>query len=317
MTLIMGVDAGQGATRAVVLADDGSVAGRGEADGVPHLCTADGPAAAARAIVAAMQQATHRTRMPGTCVIGISGWTSDHAPRTELLDRIVSGAPSGCTYLTSDAVTAYFATRPGRRQVALAVGTGAVAIAADGRGTWSIADGVGHLLGDEGSGFWIGQRGLASAIAAADGRGGSDQLMRSAMTRYGTAAAIPEAVYGSPRPAVAVAAFAPDVVAAAIEGDAIADGILRAAGAALSRSVVAAANAVFGDATITVVVTGGMTAAENPLMSHLPQVLQQARPGTVMRQHNRQPIDGALSLAREPERLARWFPGLVMEAAAL
>jgi len=48
--------------------------------------------------------------------------------------------------------------------------------------------------------FWLGRRGLADALAAADGRGGSDALLALATRRFGDAAAIPECVYGDPSP---------------------------------------------------------------------------------------------------------------------
>ena len=109
---------------------------------------------------------------------------------------------------------------------------------------WARADGWGTLLGDDGGGYWIGRAGLASALRARDGRGGSAELLRpsrGAARRQTPAArrdetvlsdgpapgpgradgrgAIVAAVYDAPDPVAVVASFARDVADAARAGD--------------------------------------------------------------------------------------------------
>jgi glucosamine kinase len=313
MTTLVAVDAGQGGTRAMLLRPDGTVLAHGEAEGVRHLGLADGPSATASAVSSAIRAALGDHPAPMTAVIAISGWTQDAGRREELMARVAAAVPLTRQWLTSDAVAAFFAAPTAERQVSLAVGTGSVAIAADGSGSWAIVDGVGYLLGDAGSGFWVGQRGLANALAAADGRGGSDKLRERAAARFGATELLNQ-VYGHPHPASFVASFALDVVAAAGEGDADASAIIVEAGTLLARTADAAATRVFGDSEVTVALSGRMVTGPGPLIEALATALADRRPNARVLQHDRQPLEGAAFLARDPGRLRQWFPALFSQA---
>jgi N-acetylglucosamine kinase-like BadF-type ATPase len=312
----LAVDAGQGGTRARLLADDGRTLSHGEAGGVRHLGTVDGPASTAAVVMEAMRVALGEGPPPRTAVVAVSGWTHDPARRDELVTRIATALPDTDLWLTSDAVAAFFVVPPEACRVSLVVGTGSIAAAADGSGTWALVDGLGHLLGDDGSGFWVGRQGLASALAAADGRGGSETLLRLAVERYGEVATIPERAYGDPSPAACVAAFAPDVLAAAADGDRTAETVVAEGGALLARTADAAASRVFGDRAVTLLLTGGMVARPGPLVDALTRAIEQRRPGTRVMRATERPLDGAAFLAGDPSVLAGWFPGLFSHADA-
>jgi N-acetylglucosamine kinase-like BadF-type ATPase len=108
----------------------------------------------------------------------------------------------------------------------------------------AVADGLGWLLGDEGSGFWIGRRVVRAVLADLDGRGPSTALTPLLLARLG----IPSRPDGGDRepigevvrtlyaiPPVRLADHAG--LAFEVERDAVADGILDAAAAALARSL--------------------------------------------------------------------------------
>lgn len=306
----LAVDAGQGGTRAILLAADGAVLSQGEAGGVRHLGAEGGPASTAAVVIGAGRAAIADHPGPRTVVVAISGWTQDAARRDELKQHLVPALPDADLWLTSDAVAAFFASPPDGARVSLAVGTGSVAAAADGSGTWALVDGLGHLLGDDGSGFWVGQRGLASALAAADGRGGSDVLLSLAIQRFGDIATIPERVYGDPNPVACVAGFAVDVVAAAADGDPSAEAVIGEAGELLARTADAAASRVVGEGSVTVLVTGGLMGGPGPLLDALTGALERRRPGSRVARARQRPLDGAALLALRPGFLTSWFPGL-------
>ncbi|WP_458246186.1 N-acetylglucosamine kinase [Streptomyces sp. MAI_2237] len=81
----------------------------------------------------------------------------------------------------SSDIEAAFASAPGAPAdgLALVAGTGAVAMRIADRRCAFTVDGDGWLLGDDGSGFWIGREAVRAALRMADGRGGGTVLARA------------------------------------------------------------------------------------------------------------------------------------------
>src|SRR2546428_3692443 len=131
----------------------------------------------------------------------------------------------------ADVEAAWHATLGAERGVLVLAGTGSIALGRDARGRWARAGGLGPLLGDEGSAFWIGREWLR---ATADER---------ARRRFATA----------PQPVSTVAALAPRVVARARRGHRVAGRIVSAAQAHLA----AQASAVGGGPRLPPPVVGG------------------------------------------------------------
>jgi N-acetylglucosamine kinase-like BadF-type ATPase len=75
------------------------------------------------------------------------------------------------TLVVNDAFVALVAGAGDAPGVALIAGTGSIAYGRNGDGRAARAGGWGYLLGDEGSGFWIGRTALAAIVRQADGRG--------------------------------------------------------------------------------------------------------------------------------------------------
>src|SRR5579884_38638 len=149
-------------------------------------------------------------------------------------------------------------------------GPGGVGVggAGPGGGAWTFdsavacVDGWGHLLGDAGSGFWIGRRGLDAALRAHDGRsGGSPILARLVERDVGPLDHLPEmAARAGAGPVAAIASFSTQVAEAAAGGDEIARYIWLEAAAALADSAVACARRLNpnGAAPIAVSWAGGL-----------------------------------------------------------
>ncbi|MFI6435604.1 N-acetylglucosamine kinase [Streptomyces sp. NPDC050759] len=180
-SLVVGLDAGGTRTRAVLAdADDGRVLGEstggpGNAMTVPvpqltdHLAEAlarvvpEGARARVVAVTGGFAGATAAAEEdPGS--------SRARAALTEALGRL--GIPAGRVGVCSD-IEAAFAAAPGTPSdgLALVAGTGAVAIRITDRHAMTTVDGDGWLLGDEGSGFWIGRSAVRAALRMADGRG--------------------------------------------------------------------------------------------------------------------------------------------------
>ncbi|MEV6327598.1 BadF/BadG/BcrA/BcrD ATPase family protein [Streptomyces sp. NPDC051909] len=196
--------------------------------------------------------------------------------------------------LAADAVTAYAGALGQRPGAVVAGGTGLIAIGTDLSG-WRRADGWGHLLGDCGSGAWIGRAGLEAAMRAYDGRrGGSAALLARAEERFGPAAGLPAALYPrTDRPAV-LASFAPDVAAVAGTGDPVAGGILGEAG----RHIAEAAAAVVPDGSGgEVAFTGGLFRMGEALLGSLRAELGGLAPGVREVPAAGDPLAGAVTIA--------------------
>ncbi|MFF7468759.1 BadF/BadG/BcrA/BcrD ATPase family protein [Streptomyces sp. NPDC008092] len=291
---VVGIDAGGTRTRAVLAdARDGRVVGQG-GSGPGNALTVPGPelsAHLAEAVASAVPEAI-RGR-----VLAVAGGFAGAARAPEedrgrvraraglaaALARL--GITTAAVEVHSD-VEAAFAGAPGHPAggLALVAGTGAVAARIEGRVLVATSGGDGWLLGDDGGGFWIGREAARAALRAADGRGGPTVLTGTVGRALGIAAdALPPAGGGfwAParraayralllpavldRPPVRLADLAPLVPAAAAAGDVVARAILREAVGHLARTVAA----LLPRPGETLVVTGGLSAPDGPLLTPL------------------------------------------------
>ncbi|MER7108710.1 N-acetylglucosamine kinase [Streptomyces sp. NPDC000229] len=213
--------------------------------------------------------------------------------------------------LAADAVTAYAGALGQRPGAVVAAGTGLIALGTDLSG-WRRADGWGHLLGDCGSGAWIGRAGLEAAMRAHDGRrGGSAALLARAEAVFGPPATLPGQLYPrADRPAV-LASFAPEVARCGAAGDPVSVGILARAAGHIAEA--AAAVCPPGE-DLEVALTGGLFKMGDPLLLPLRAELAEHLPYARTVPAVGDPLDGALvvaaALAADTLRLPR-EPGML------
>jgi len=109
-----------------------------------------------------------------TVSAGLSGFSRAETDPHELR---ALGAAHGVTevFLAHDSVTSYLGALGDERGVVVAAGTGVVTLAV---GATAVAriDGWGNLIGDAGSGYWIGRAALDAGMRAYDGRGPATAL---------------------------------------------------------------------------------------------------------------------------------------------
>lgn len=204
--------------------------------------------------------------------------------------------------VTNDAHVAFIAGSPRRVGLALVCGTGSIAWGRNASGEIARAGGWGWRLGDEGSGFWIGERALRGVLRGRDGRGPATALEASMVEELGLAS--PEDVVrvlydseeGYRRDRVAL--FSRRVAEAARQGDALAERILEEA----AEELVLAAKTVvrrlrLSDAPYDVVLSGGTFRALPALEAIVAQRL--AAPGARIAPLADEPVTGAVTLALE------------------
>ena len=126
--------------------------------------------------------------------------------------------------------------------VVCAAGTGIVTLAVSDHGLARV-DGWGHSMGDFGSGFWIGKKGLEAAMRFFDGRAGETKLLERLVERFGEPSRAYIAVQSDEAWVSLVAGFAKDVLELAAV-DEIAAEILSEAASEITTSILTAASRV-------------------------------------------------------------------------
>jgi N-acetylglucosamine kinase-like BadF-type ATPase len=231
--LVVGIDAGGSKTRAFAVDRDGAVVGRGAGGGANLLSSPDPAGSIGAAVSEALAGAT-----PLAVVLSCSGGDrpADREKGRGILTQIVG--PSVRIEVTHDAIAALYAGNPLGCGVVLIAGTGSIAFGRNDEGDEQRAGGWGYLIGDEGSGYWLGLEGLRAAAHHTDGRGAATSITTHLLRDLGAETfmdVIPQ-LYGRPHPAPAVIAAVWAVGRAAAEADAIAVSIVQRGGHALARA---------------------------------------------------------------------------------
>ncbi|WP_431929434.1 N-acetylglucosamine kinase [Nonomuraea jabiensis] len=162
--LVLGVDAGGTASRAALFTVDGAPVGRGHAPGANPVTL--GMDQACAHVTAAVQEAA-AAFLPhvSAVVLGLAG---NPGACRELAARVLRPLlPQGLPVrVVGDTVTAFAAGTAAPSGTVLISGTGAIAAKITDHEQAATADGYGWLLGDEGSGFWLGHAAARTTIHA-------------------------------------------------------------------------------------------------------------------------------------------------------
>ncbi|MGV9251864.1 N-acetylglucosamine kinase [Streptomyces sp. NPDC003697] len=299
MSGFLAVDSGGSGLRVVVgTAGRGPLARRDSGEPVRTGARGIDPGHLMAQLVPILRALTEETgvRRPATAVVGAAGFaTLGDALRAELPGALAREFGVRTVALAADAVTAYAGALGARPGAVVAAGTGLIAIGTDLTG-WRRADGWGHLLGDCGSGAWIGRAGLEAALRAHDGRdGGSAALLACAVEEFGAMSALPGRLYPRSDRAAVLASFAPRVAACA-SGDPVAAGILRAAARHMAESAAAVCPPV-GEPRIAL--TGGLFTMGDPLLLALEEELARRLPHALRVPAQGDPLHGAVRIAAD------------------
>lgn len=176
MRLFLGLDGGGTGCRAVLTDADGTVLGRGEGGPANVMSDPDGAVAALRACAAAALGEYDPAQV--TAVLGLAGANTSNA--AEWLPPLL---PFGRVRVVQDAQTAAAGALGVEDGIVAAMGTGSVFIRQLGGEVVTIG-GWGPILGDEGSGNWLGRRFLAHVLRASDGLAAETPLTRATIARH-------------------------------------------------------------------------------------------------------------------------------------
>ena len=292
--LVVGGDLGGTSTRVLVAAADGTPVARAVAGGgnpVSHPKTA--AASLHQALTAALvglEPARVRT-----AVLGVAGGSALARPEVGEAFRLAE-ADAGLTCPVRYATDLEIAFAAGTAEpdgTVLIAGTGAVAGALENRRLVRTVDGHGWLLGDDGSGFWLGREAARATLRALDSGSPPGPLVSSVLRELGVAQDSPEPTGRrdldarrisvidtlNSRPPVRLAELAPLVTAAYTEHDPDARRIVAEAASLLLATVRRVRRP---EETTPVVLAGSVARADFPVGARLRELMAGRLSGEVL-----------------------------------
>lgn len=175
---------------------------------------------------------------PGIVTAGISGLTDRDADAGALL-RLLQGTGIHRATLAHDSTTSFLGALGDARGAVVAAGTGVVTLAV-GRDAVARVDGWGYLMGDAGSGYWIGREALDAVMRAYDGRGPGTALTATVEERWPDLSQAYIALQADGDRVQIIASFAEHVARLAAGGDAVSIEITERAAGQLALAVITA-----------------------------------------------------------------------------
>ena len=296
---VLGIDAG--GTKTVCQLADESGAIVGESRGPGANLQAAGELAVEKTLHTLMDEAMAgqpAARLGAICV-GMAG--VDRPGDADVVRGIMRRIGQHAQILiVNAALVALEAGAPGAPGVVIIAGTGSICYGRNEKGQAARAGGWGYVLGDEGSGYWIGRHALRAVVREADRRGPRTTLTPRALKHFGVDRPqdlIHEIYYGGMRPG-AIAALASQVQEAFVEGDAVAAGILEIG----VRELVSSAGSVVSrlhleQAPFTFVLSGGIFRAVPWMREQLAARLPRVAATATISHLAVEPAEGAVRLA--------------------
>jgi N-acetylglucosamine kinase-like BadF-type ATPase len=298
---LLGVDGGATKTLAAVLDLKDKVLHL--AHGGPSNQDAVGPGAAVEALLKTADEAIKRAGITedalAASVLAVAG-VDTHA-----VVRHVDAARGDSWIVVNDVVGAWATATGAGPGVAAISGTGSnvFGVGSDGR-PWQ-AGGWGHLLGDEGSGYWFGVESIKAALRDRDASGPETALSDAASAFFGAPSveALAAHVYSKPFTKGEIAAFAIETGKLAERGDAVALELYRRGATRLGEQIVAViretglGSAGQGSASFPVGLIGSAFKAGSVFVEPLERAVLEAAPHALLSVVAMAPVGGALLLA--------------------
>lgn len=232
---------------------------------------------------------------PRVLCAGVAG-TGREPERQALWQALVAVDVAEDVVVHADATIALddaFGEGPG---ILLIAGTGSVAFGRGPAGRVTRCGGWGPVIGDEGSGAWIGRRTLSVVTASSDGREPATALVGAVLTAAEVGEVTDLVGWAAQATPAQLATLAPAVASAAEAGDLRANALLTLAVEELAIHVRTIARELFGDerAAAPVALAGGLMDRGSTVRRRLEHRLRSAVPGAQIHPREVVPARGAV-----------------------
>lgn len=321
--VLLGIDGGQTSTKACLYDQAGGVCIVAEGPPIDHMLTLNGQIKSKQGIQQTLQALlakTKLTRQIAMAFVSISGVHKEHEDMikswiTECVhvDRIV---------VEGDVMANLAGATAGRNDgVLIIAGGGSIGYYCDGDNEF-VAGGYGHILGDEGSAYWIGLQAIKAGIRHSEGRGMPTVLHERTLSHFGDSSywGIKKRIHADKIGRDDIAGVARIVDEAACEGDEVAQLILRQAGEELGQLAVSVLKQIKARGSVNgvrrVYPTGGVFQSTQWVYRSMAETIRNYDPAVEIRPPLYPPVIGTLFLAARElnrtidlERLDRAWKG--------
>jgi N-acetylglucosamine kinase-like BadF-type ATPase len=240
-------------------------------------------------------------------VLAIAG-AAGEVPKNSLKHWAIESRLAMTMAVVADAEPILAEGTPDGWGIALIAGTGSFVYGVNPSGDIASAGGYGYLVGDEGSGFWLGKQALAAVVKQLEGNGPTTALARVIAAHDATANAtadatadattLKQAVYRHGATRQSIAALAPLVARTAELGDSVAAGILATGAKELAMLVRNVASALgLAEGPFPLAMGGGVLVHSTMMRDHLDQQLIAMGLNPVPTNVVADPVAGCLQLA--------------------
>ena len=298
MRVLIGVDAGASHSTAAVANEHGTVLVR--ADGAPGAMRPGAAQAAAERILETCRDALRKAERQfkgDVLVVGAAG-VGREEERLALQAALEDAGLAPRVAVTVDGAIALQSAFGDAAGIALMAGTGSVAWARLPSGDTTRVGGLGSVVGDQGSGYDLARAALRAAGLAIEGRGRRTALSARLLARLRLSGLGELVRWATTADIPSVAALAPEVLAAAEEGDAIAGALLDAGADDLATHVRALAERFPHGAGVGVALGGSLLARNDGYRKRVVARIVADVPVATIRPEPVDPVLGAVQLAR-------------------
>jgi N-acetylglucosamine kinase-like BadF-type ATPase len=304
----LGVDGGGTHTRAALADGVGNVLAEGHAEAANlvrvGLATAVGNVE--RAVAEACAKLNIKPSDIGTACFGLAG-VGNAKHHAAMLAALRAVFPTMQIKLETDARIALAGATNLQPGVVIIAGTGSISCGINAAGRFARAGGWGPVMGDEGSGSYIGRRALEAVVMAYDQRGAPTSMTAAVLRQFGVNAApeLPPVIYDvSPEERQLVQQKISQLSRVAVQcaqaGDWVAMQILQAAALELARAACAVITQLdLNHERFHVAYVGGVFEAGELMIAPLRAEIQRLAPQAQLGAPLHSPMVGAVKLAQQ------------------